>query len=84
MKNVSVSISKEVYRHAQIRAAEMNTSLSAVMKEFLIRFAGEETEFERKKRLQDQVLAGISEFRGGNRIPRDAAHHCDGKPPLWV
>jgi hypothetical protein len=80
MKSVSVSISEDVYRRAQNRAAETNTSLSAVVKEFLTRFAGEETEFERKKRLQDEVLAGISKFRGGNRISRDAAHDCDEKP----
>lgn len=45
-----------------------------MVKEFLTRFAEEETEFERKKRLQDEVLARISKFRGGNRISRDELH----------
>ena len=74
MKNITVSISEDLHRRARIRAAEKDTSLSAVVKEFLIRFAEEETEFERKKRLQDEVLAGISKFRGGSRISRDELH----------
>ena len=51
-----------------------DTSLSAVVKEFLTRCVEEETEFERKKRLQDEVLAGITKFRGGSRISRDGLH----------
>ena len=74
MKNITVSISADLHRRARIRAAEKDTSLSAVVKEFLIRFAEEETEFERKKRLQDEVLAGISKFRGGSRVSRDELH----------
>ena len=74
MKNITVSISEDLHRRARIRAAEKDTSLSAVVKEFLIRFAEEETEFERKKRLQDEVLAGITKFRGGSRVSRDELH----------
>ena len=74
MKNITVSISEDLHRRARIRAAEKDTSLSAVVKEFLTRFAEEETEFERKKRLQDEVLAGITKFRGGSRVSRDELH----------
>lgn len=77
MKNITVSIDEELHRRARVRAAEKETSLSAVVKEFLTRFAEEETEFERRKRLQDEVLAGISKFRGGNRISRDELHRRD-------
>ncbi len=77
MKNITVSIDEELHRRARVRAAEKETSLSAVVKEFLTRFAEEETEFERKKRQQDEVLAGIAKFRGGSRISRDEIHRRD-------
>ena len=57
MKNITVSIDEELHRRARVRAAEKETSLSAVVKEFLTRFAEEETEFERKKRQQEGRLS---------------------------
>ena len=74
MKNITVSIGDDIHRRARIRAAELETSVSAVVREFLIRWSGEETEFERLKRLQDQTLDAIGAFRAGDRLPREAIH----------
>ena len=73
MKNITVSVPDEVYRKARTRAAERDTSVSALVREFLASFAGED-EFERRERLQDEVLASITRFRAGDRLRRDALH----------
>lgn len=77
MRNITVSVDDEVYRRARVRAAELDTSVSAVVRRFLSEFVGDETDFERRKRLQDQTLASIRRFRAGNRMTRDEVHDRD-------
>lgn len=77
MKNITVSIDDELYRRARVRAAELDSSVSAVVRKFLTEFAGEETDFERRKRLQDETLARIRAFRAGDRLTRDEVHERD-------
>lgn len=74
MKNITVSVGDTVYRRARIKAAEQGTSVSAAVRAFLTRWSGEETDFERRKRLQDEAISTIKAFRGGNRLPRDDVH----------
>ena len=74
MKNITVSVDDEVHRRARIKAAERGTSVSAAVREFLMRWSGEETDFERRKRLQDETLRSIPAFRGGDRLSRDEVH----------
>ena len=71
MKNITVTVDDDIHRRARIRAAERDTSVSAVVREFLIRWSGEETEFERLKRLQNETLGNIDTFRAGDRMPRE-------------
>ena len=71
MKNITVAIDDKLHHRARVRAAELNTSLSAAVREFLTEFAGEETDFERRKRLQERTLASIESFRAGDRLTRD-------------
>ncbi len=71
MKNITVTIDDEVHRRARIRAAERGTSVSAAVRDFLVRWSGEETEFDRLKRLQDETLRSIKGFSAGNRLPRE-------------
>jgi plasmid stability protein len=47
MKNITVSLDDELYRRAQIRAAQEDTSVSAVVRRFLIEFASDGTELDR-------------------------------------
>ena len=74
MKNITVSVGNDVHRRARIRAAELGISLSAAVRDYLTAFAGTETDFERRKRLQDETLASIEAFRAGDRLTRDEVH----------
>jgi len=74
VKNVTVSLPDDVYRLARIKAAERDTSLSALVRDLLTDIAGEETDFDRRKRLQDEVIASIHTFRAGNRMSREKVH----------
>ena len=78
MKNITVTIGDEVHRRARGKAAEGGTSVTAAVREFLIRWSGEETEFDRRKRLQAETLRDIVSFRGGDRLPRDEVHRRGG------
>lgn len=74
MKNITVSVDDHVHRRARIKAAERDTSVSAVVREFLINWSGEETEFERRKRMQNETLDSIDSFRAGDRLSREDLH----------
>ena len=78
MKNITVSVDDEVYHRARIRAAEMRTSVSALVRVALQKLAAEQTEFERLKRLEREVAARLrargSRFSGSERLPRDEVH----------
>ncbi len=77
MKNITVTVDEHVYRRARVRAAELDTSVSAVVRRFLEGFAGEQTEFERRKKLQNDTLASIRAFRAGDRLTHEEAHDRD-------
>ncbi len=63
MKNITVAVDDETYRRARVRAAELDTSVSAEVKRFLQQFAGVESEFERLHNLEKELrktIGGIS------------------------
>ena len=72
--NITVSLPDETYRRVRIRAAEQNTSVSALVRQFLSELGADETDFERRKRLQDKVLASIQRFSARERVSRDEVH----------
>ena len=74
MKNITVSLPDEAYRRARIHAAERDTSVSALVRELLVKLGQGETDTERGKRLQAEVLASIGAFRAGDRVGRDEVH----------
>ena len=74
MKNITVSVPEEIYRRARVKAAERDSSVSALVREFLRSLGDEESDFEKGKRLQDEVLATIRRFRAGDRLTRAAVH----------
>lgn len=74
MKNVTVSLPDDVYRRARIKAAERDTSVSALVREILIELAQDESDFERRKRLQNEVVASIRNFRAAGRLSREEIH----------
>jgi hypothetical protein len=48
-----------------------------MVREFLEGLGDQEPEFERRKRLQAEVLASIRSFRAAGRLTRDQAHDRD-------
>ena len=74
MKNITVSLDDDTYRRARIKAAEKDTSVSAMVREYLREFANTETEFERLKREEAAIRSTITGFSASDRLSRDEAH----------
>ena len=84
MRNIIVSVDEDTYRLACAKAAEHGTSVSALVRDYLVTLVqGQviETEFDRLRRLQDQTLAAIHARGGGLRtadnLPRGGLHQRD-------
>jgi hypothetical protein len=77
VKNITVSLDDRTYKHARIAAAERGTSVSALVKQFLEGLAKGGDEKERLKRAEQVLRDEITEFRGGDRLPRDETHQRD-------
>jgi plasmid stability protein len=77
MKNITVSIDDETYRRARIRAAELNTSVSSMVKKYLTSVSNDaqkpvsQEEFHRLKQLEEEIRSRITNFNGGDRLSRD-------------
>lgn len=70
-KNITVSVPEDVYRAARVRAAREGSSVSAVVKDFLWHFAGQDDEFDRLLALQKEVTERITDFSASDRLSRD-------------
>ena len=85
MKNITVSVDEGTYRLARIRAAELDTSVSALVRSYLMslvrsrdgetasRAKGVETERERRRRLLKETLEDIRATRGGFKASDNVA-----------
>ncbi len=89
MRNITVAVDEETHRRARVRAAELDTSVSALVREFLRRLVpGErrgrlesqplESALERRRRLFEEVFADF-DARGvglhmADNLPREALH----------
>ncbi len=74
MKNITVSLDDETYRRARIIAVERDTSVSALVKQFLVELASAESESERLKREERALRERITAFRASDRLSRDELH----------
>ncbi len=80
-KNITVSVDEETHRLARIRAAELDTSVSALVREYLRSLAGSispvegETAAERRRRRIRDALADIHlnhrGFRAADTLSRE-------------
>ena len=61
----------EVYRQARVKAAERETSVSALVRQFLIDLAAGKDEFERLERLEEALREQITDFSASDRLSRD-------------
>jgi len=74
VKNITVSVPDDVYRHARVAAAQRDTSVSALVVAYLERLSGRMEEFSRLEALQHEVQAEVGQFRGADRLSRDEVH----------
>lgn len=74
MKNITVSVDEDTYRRARMKAAEQDTSVSALVKRFLTELASSESDYERLKREEKELRARIHGFSVRDRMSRDEAH----------
>ncbi|HVB15790.1 MAG TPA: DUF6364 family protein [Stellaceae bacterium] len=75
MKNLTVSLDDETYRRARMIAAQRDTSVSALVKRFLVELASGETEFERLKRQEREIRERIANFSASENVPRDELYN---------
>ena len=80
MKNITVSIDDETHRQARVRAAELGTSVSALVRGYLRSLVSQpadaveidaqdlETEDDRRRRLLNEVVEQITANGGGLRM----------------
>ena len=57
-----------------MKAAERDTSVSALVKQFLVELAGVESNAERLKREERALRERIATFRAADRMPREHLH----------
>ena len=74
MKNITVTLDDETYRKARMRAAELDTSVSAIVRKYLTEFSEGESRFERLKKQEEALLAKIEKFTAEDLLPREALH----------
>ena len=88
MRNITVSVDDATYRRARIRAAELDTSVSALVREYLRSLSVEratgaptETEDERRGRLLREVIADFDArgvgLRMADNLSRDELYDRD-------
>ncbi|MGZ4374548.1 MAG: hypothetical protein ACXVR9_07170 [Gaiellaceae bacterium] len=64
----------DTYRRARIKAAESDTSVSALVKDFLGRLTAGDGDFERLRRDEHALRERIKNFSAGDRLRRDDVH----------
>jgi uncharacterized protein YdaU (DUF1376 family) len=74
VKNITVSLDDDTYRRARMIAAERDTSISALVKEFLVRLGSGESQIERLKREERELRERITTFRASDKLSRDELH----------
>jgi len=71
MKNITVSVDDDTYRGARVKAAAMDTSVSALVKRYLANLASEETDFQRLKRHEHELRREIVDISASENVSRD-------------
>jgi hypothetical protein len=74
MKNITLSVDDETYRLARISAAERNTTVSALVRDYLRGFARPSIEEPDPAQALFSALDRAQGFRAADRLSRDQAH----------
>ena len=78
MKNITVSVPDGVYRAARVAAAQRDTSVSALVADYLGSLSVDNDEFERLRRQEQEIIAGVDpRFSMNDNLSRDALHDRD-------
>lgn len=70
MRNITVTVDDETYTKARVRAAELDTSVSALVRDYLRELATEESEFDRLARGEHEIRMRIHGFSASERLTR--------------
>ena len=68
------SVDDETYRQARAKAAERDSSVSALVRRFLVELVSEESAERGLERRERDLRAQISNFSAGDRLPREDTH----------
>jgi len=98
VRNITVSVDEETHRRVRARAAELDTSVSALVRDFLKRLVPRteprgnwktqpiESALERRRRLFDDVFADFDArgvgLRAADNLPREALYDRSEVDPL--
>ena len=83
MKNIIISLDDDVYRQASIKAAEHDTSVSALVKSYLLQIlngthVSGQSEFDRlaaqEQLVRKRLFAARKGLRATDNLPREALH----------
>jgi len=76
LKNITLSVDEETYRRARIAAAERNTTVSALLRDYLRTFACPGEGEPNPAAALFAALDRAQGFSGGERMTREDAHEC--------
>jgi hypothetical protein len=74
VKNITVSVDDETYRRARTKAAEQDTSLSALVRRFLVELVSEDDTERGLERQERDLRAQIRDFSAEDRLSREDVH----------
>jgi hypothetical protein len=74
VKNITVSVDDETYRRARTKAAEQDTSLSALVRRFLVELVSGESAERSLEREERSLREQVRDFSADDRLSREDAH----------
>lgn len=74
MKNITVAVHDEVYRAARIAAAKRNTSVSALVRDYLRSLNASGDSPEEAAKALFSAMDNARDLRAADRLSRDEAH----------
>ena len=79
MPNITVTVSERTYKRARGRAAELDTSVSAVVARTLEEFAAAGTGAEARNRRFEELRAQTPVLSASRRVSREDLYRTPGK-----
>ncbi|MBX9945013.1 MAG: hypothetical protein K2Y40_13095 [Reyranella sp.] len=74
MKRITVTLDDETFRRVHVKAAERDTSVSALVTRYLVDLAAGDSEFKRLAELERLLRGQIVSFRAGDGLSRNEVH----------